>query len=349
MTLAPPKPELAPASAAGAGRPRRGLALGLGAAVLLVCVIASLAFGAREVGLDDILAGLSGADPQTVGAIAVRERIPRTVLALLAGAALGVSGALLQAVTRNPLADPGILGINHGASLFVVAGIAFAGIDTLQQYLWLALAGAALTAVFVYLIGSMGRGGATPVKLALAGAATTAALSSLVSAVLLPRIEVMTVFRFWQVGGVAGASWEGMLTIAPFLGVGALIAALSARPLNALALGDEVAAGLGVRTARVRLLAGLAAVLLCGATTAVAGPIAFLGLMVPHVVRLLTGPDQRWILPLSAIGGAAVLTVSDVVGRVAGRPGELEAGVVTALLGAPVLISIARRTRVRAL
>lgn len=349
MTLAAPKADRAPAPAVGARRRRRGLALAIGVGVLLACVVASVAFGAREVALAEILDGVLGADPQSLGAITVRERIPRTVLALVAGAALGAAGALLQAVTRNPLADPGILGVNNGASLFVVAGIAFAGIDTLQQYIWLALAGAGLTSVFVYAIGSTGRGGATPVKLALAGAATTAALSSLISAILLPRIDVMTVFRFWQVGGVAGATWEGMLTVAPFLGLGAVLGLLSARPLNALALGDEVAASLGVRTGRIRLVAGLAAILLCGATTAVAGPIAFVGLMVPHAVRLVTGPDQRWILPLSAIGGAAVLTVSDVVGRVAGRPGELEAGVVTAFLGAPVLIAIARRTRMRAL
>ncbi len=350
MTLAAPQADLAPATTvAGAGRSRRGLALGLSAAVLLACVVASIAFGARDVGLADIIDGLFAVDPQSVAAIAVRERIPRTALALVAGAALGVAGALLQAVTRNPLADPGILGVNTGASLFVVAGIAFAGISTLQQYIWLALAGAGVTAVFVYLIGSMGRGGATPVKLALAGAATTAALTSLISAILLPRIDVMTVFRFWQVGGVGGATWEAMFTVAPFLLVGAVVALLSARPLNVLALGDEVAVGLGVNTGRVRLVAGLAAVLLCGATTAVAGPIAFVGLMVPHAVRLLTGPDQRWILPLSAVAGAAVLTLSDVIGRVVGRPGELEAGVVTALLGAPVLIAIARRTRMRAL
>jgi len=349
MTLTAPATTRTAAPVADVRRRRRALAVGGGAVALLVCVLASLAFGAREVGLADLLDGLLATDPQTVAAIAVKERIPRTVLCLVAGAALGLSGALLQAVTRNPLADPGILGVNHGAALFVVAGIAFAGVDSLQQYIWLGLAGAALASVFVYLVGSTGRGGATPIKLALAGAASTAALSSLTTAILLPRIEVMTVFRFWQVGGTGGASWEGILTVAPFLAVGAVIGLTSARPLNAMALGDEVAAGLGVHTGRVRLLAGLAGILLCGATTAVAGPIAFVGLMVPHAVRLVTGPDQRWVLPLSAVGGAVVLTLADVVGRVAGRPGELEAGVVTAFLGAPVLIAIARRSRIRAL
>lgn len=349
MTLTAPAPTRAPAPAAGARRRRRGLAAGVGAVALLGCILVSLAFGARDVGLADLVAGLSGADPATIAAAAVQERIPRTALALVAGAALGLAGALLQAVTRNPIADPGILGVNNGAAVFVVAGIAFFGIDSLQQYIWLALAGAGIAAVFVYLVGSTGRGGATPIKLALAGAATTAALSSVTNAILLPRIEVMTVFRFWQVGGVGGATWEGLLTVAPFLLAGALVGLMSARSLNALALGDEVAAGLGVHTGRIRLLAGLAGVLLCGATTAVAGPIAFVGLMVPHAVRLVTGPDQRWVLPLSAIGGAVVLTLADVAGRVLGRPGELEAGVVTAFIGAPVLIAIARRTRMRAL
>lgn len=347
--LAVPALDTAPASAAGARRRRRILALSLAGVALLVCVAASLALGARAVDLGDVLGGLLTSDPQSFAEVAVRERIPRTVLALIVGAALGLSGALMQAVTRNPLADPGILGVNTGASLFVVAGIAYAGINTIGQYLWLALAGAAVTAVFVYAVGSVGRGGATPVKLALAGAATTAALSSLVSAILLPRIDVMTVFRFWQVGGVAGATWEAMAAIGPFLAVGAVLGLLSARPLNALAMGDELAAGLGVRTGLLRLLAAVAGVLLCGAATAVAGPIGFVGLMVPHAVRLVTGPDQRWVLPLSAVGGAVVLTISDVIGRIAGRPGELEAGVVTAFLGAPVLVAIARRSRMRAL
>lgn len=347
--LAAPTLDGVPASPAGARRRRRALALGLAGVALLACVAASLAFGARDVSLGDVLGGLLASDPGSFAEVAVRERIPRTVFALVVGAALGLSGALMQAVTRNPLADPGILGVNTGASLFVVAGIAFAGITTTGQYLWLALAGAAVTAVFVYAVGSVGRGGATPVKLALAGAATTAALSSLVSAILLPRIDVMTVFRFWQVGGVGGATWEALAAVAPFLAIGAALGLLSARPLNALAMGDELAAGLGVRTGLLRLLAAVAGVLLCGAATAVAGPIGFVGLMVPHAVRLVTGPDQRWVLPLSAVGGAVVLTVSDVVGRLAGRPGELEAGVVTAFLGAPVLVAIARRSRMRAL
>jgi iron complex transport system permease protein len=255
----------------------------------------------------------------------------------------------MQAITRNPIADPGILGVNMGAALFVVCGIAFLGISSAFEYLGLALAGAAIAAVFVYVVGSVGAGGATPIKLALAGAATTAALSSLVSAVLLPRVAAMNEFRFWQVGGVGGASWETMAVIVPMIAFAAAIAFIAAPALNALALGDDVAVGLGVRVGRTRIVAAAAGVLLCGAVTAVAGPIAFVGLMVPHVVRLASGPDQRWILPFSALGGAVLLTAADTVGRLIGHPGEVEAGIVTAFLGAPVLVVIARRTRMKAL
>lgn len=328
---------------------RRLLIAAFGAAVLALSVAASLALGSRPVRLDEIVGGLLHADALSLGETVVRERIPRTVFGLMAGAALGMAGALMQAVTRNPLADPGILGVNTGAALFVVAGIAFLGAGTLGHYILLALIGSMVTAVFVYAVGSLGRGGATPVKLALAGAASSAALSCLVSAILLPRAKVMNEFRFWQVGGIGGATWEGIGAVAPLLAAGAVLGLFSAPALNAMALGDDVAAGLGVRTGRVRLLAAFAGVLLCGATTALAGPIGFVGLMIPHVVRLGVGSEQRWVIPLSAMGGATILLISDVIGRLLGSPGELEVGIVTAFLGAPVLIAIAMRSKVRAL
>lgn len=255
----------------------------------------------------------------------------------------------MQAITRNPVADPSILGVNTGASLFVVSGIAFFHINTPGEYIWFALAGAAVTAVFVYRIGSMGYGGATPIKLALAGAAASAALSSLVSAVILPRTEVMDAFRFWQVGSVSGATWEGILWVSPFLAAGLCMGILSSGSLNALSLGDDAATGLGVNTGLVRITGALAGVLLCGATTALSGPIGFVGLMVPHAVRMVCGPDMRFIIPMSALGGAILLTVSDIIGRLLGQPGELEAGIITAFFGAPVLILIAMRGKVRAL
>ncbi|QGG92992.1 iron chelate uptake ABC transporter family permease subunit [Agrobacterium sp. MA01] len=319
------------------------------AAAIAVCIgvaLLSLTIGTRDVPLSEVLAALSG-DVSTLDRAAVATRVPRTVLALLAGAALGLAGAVMQGVTRNPLADPGILGVNVGASLAVVVGVAWFGISSADAFIWIAIAGAAATAVFVYVIGSMGRGGATPLKLALACTATTIAFSSLVIAVVLPRADIAGGIRSWQIGGVGGATFERMEHIYPFLLVGFLLCLLSARRLNALALGDELAAGLGERVAVARGMATLGAVVLCGATTAVCGPIGFVGLVVPHACRLLVGVDHRWLLPFSAIGGAILLTASDILGRLAARPSELEVGVVTALIGAPVFIFIVRRQKVR--
>ncbi|OAB43530.1 FecCD family ABC transporter permease [Paenibacillus antarcticus] len=324
--------------------------------VLIICfillgvsVFASLVFGSRPVRFHELIDGLFHQDVDSYGANVVRKRISRTVFSLLCGAALGVSGALMQAVTRNPLADPSILGVNTGASLFVVFGIAFLNISSASQYIWLALAGAAITAVFVFGIGSMGRGGATPIKLVLAGAAISAALSSLVTAIMIPRSYVMDQFRFWQVGSVGSATWSGIGTFIPFLTIGILIAFITAPALNALALGDEVATGLGVRTGILRFIAAFAGVILCGAATALAGPIGFIGLLSTHVVRLILGPDLRYVIPMSAVAGAIILTLSDVAGRLITNPGELEVGIVTAFIGAPILIILAMRSKVRSL
>ncbi len=327
--------------------PRVGWLLA-GVVLLALLGLASVALGARVVGWHDIAAALTGS-PEGIGQAAVEKRIPRTVLAMLVGGALGLSGAVMQGVTRNPLADPGLLGVTTGASLSVVVGIAFLGLASPASFIWVAIAGAAVSAVFVYAVGSLGRGGATPLKLALAGAATSAAASSLISAVLLPRVEMLTTFRFWQIGGVGGASWARIGQVLPFLVVGALLCLAAARGLNALALGDDVAAGLGERVARTRLLAAVGAVLLCGAATAVAGPIGFVGLVVPHACRLLTGTDHRWLLPSAVLVGAALLTTADVVGRVVARPAEIDVGIITALVGGPFFIHLVRRQRVRAL
>ena len=317
-------------------------------ALVAVAALASIAFGARIVGIGEILDGLR-ASSQEFGAVVVSERIPRTVTALTAGAGLGLSGALMQAVTRNPIADPGILGISTGASLAVVTGIAFVGLSSTAQYMGATTLGAALTAVLVYAIGSMGPGGTTPVKLALAGVATTAALSSLVSAIMLPRVQGLEDFRFWQVGGLGRGSWESLSAIAPALILAALLAMGLAGALNSLALGEEMAVGLGVHVTRARLAAAGAGVVLCAAVTAVTGPIGFVGLMVPHAVRMLCGSDHRWLLPLSALAGAALLTLANVLGRVIARPSEVAVGLVTAFIGAPVLIAIARGAKVREL
>ncbi|GHF04311.1 FecCD family ABC transporter permease [Pseudolysinimonas yzui] len=322
--------------------------VGAGAGCLVLLALASVAFGNREISLHELIAALAG-DANGVGQAAVAARVPRTVLALLVGAALALSGATMQAVTRNPLADPGILGVSSGAALAVVIGIAFFGLSDPYGYIGVATLGAAVAAVFVYAVGSLGRGGATPLKLALAGAATSAALSSLVSAVLLPRVDILTTFQFWQIGGVGGAEWDRIGVVAPFLLAGAVIVVLSGRGLNTLALGDDLAAGLGTQVRRTRLIAALGAVLLCGAATAVAGPIGFVGLVIPHLCRLVVGSDQRWLLPFTAIAGAGLLVAADVLGRVVARPEEIEVGIVTALIGAPFFIWIVRRQKVRAL
>lgn len=346
--LAPPPAAASTASLRRRSGRRRVLwVLVLTVAVVVICVL-SVTFGNRTVDASQIIAGLTG-DLTTTDAAAVARRVPRTILALLVGASLAVAGAVMQGVTRNPLADPQILGINGGASLAVVTGLAFFGVTSALGYIWLAMLGAALAALFVYTIGSLGRGGASPLKLALAGAATAVAFTSLISAILLPRIDVMSVFRFWQIGGVGGATTQNILLVLPFLAVGMVICVASAAALNALALGDDLATGLGQKVRTARLLSALGAVILCGAATAVAGPIGFVGLIVPHVCRLLVGPDHRWLLPVSALVGAGLLTVADVVGRVIARPQEVEVGVVTALIGAPFFIAIVRRQKMRAL
>jgi iron complex transport system permease protein len=317
-------------------------------AVLAVLFCVSIAFGNREVSLDEIGNALFGS-ADSFGEAAIVKRVPRTVLAILVGAALALSGAGMQAVTRNPVADPAILGISGGASLAVVVGLVFFGLTDPYSFIGAAIVGAALTALFVYAVGSMGRGGPTPLKLALSGAATAAAITCLISAVLLPRVDVMSKFQRWQVGGVGGAEWDRIAALAPVLGVGVLITFACARGMNSLALGDDVATGLGENVARTRLLTGVAAVVLAGAATAIAGPIGFVGLLVPHACRAIIGTDHRWLLPFTALVGASLLVLSDVVGRVIARPEEVDVGVVTAIIGAPFFIWIVRRQKVREL
>lgn len=343
-------PGLHPSRRSIAGRSNGLRSLWLLALVVLLggLGVLSVTIGSRNVAWADIVAALAGGR-DTIGQAAVALRIPRTMLAALAGSALGLAGAIMQGVTRNPLADPGILGVNTGASLAVVIGVAWFNIASADAYIWIAIAGAGLTAAFVYTIGSMGRGGATPLKLALAGVATSIAFSSLVTAVVLPRNDIAGGIRSWQIGGVGGATFERILPVMPFLAVGLAIGLLSARRLNSLALGDELAAGLGERVALARAVAALGAILLCGATTAVCGPIGFLGLVVPHLCRLLVGPDYRWLLPFSTLGGACLLLAADIAGRIIARPAELDVGIVTAFIGAPFFVWVVMQQRIREL
>ncbi|MGC4937332.1 FecCD family ABC transporter permease [Kribbella sp. DT2] len=340
-----------PSSDAAKRRPpvrRTTLVAGLlvAVALLLVVCLLSIAVGSKQIPLGTVLDALRHYDETNTDHVIVHSlRIPRTLIGLLVGAALGLSGALMQGVTRNPLADPGILGVNGGAALFVVGGIYWFGLTSLTAYVWLAFAGAAAASVAVYALGSLGREGATPVKLALAGAALTAMLGSLTTALLIGDVDTFDQFRFWSVGSLAGRGSDIAGQVAPFILIGIVLALVSGRLLNALSLGDDVARSLGQRVGMARLFTAVTVVLLCGAATAAAGPIGFVGLTIPHVARLITGPDYRWILPYSMILAPILLLGSDVLGRVVAQPGELQVGIVTAVIGAPFFIALVRRRK----
>lgn len=312
-------------------------------------IILSLCFGSRFVSFSAVVNALLGKETASLEAKVVLARIPRTIFGILAGGALGISGTLMQSVTRNPVADPSILGINTGASLFVVVGIAYLHISSANQYIWLAILGALLTTLLVYGIASLGKEGATPLKLALSGSAVAITLGSFVSTIMLPNDDVMQNFRFWTVGSIGRATTESVRLIFPFIAVGFLLSVCLAPSLNALALGDEAASALGVNVKFVRSASTAASALLCGATTALAGPIGFVGLMVPHLIRLFLGSEMRLMMPFSFLGSSALLLISDVVGRIIGSPGETEVGIVTAVLGAPLFIYIIRKGTVSSL
>jgi iron complex transport system permease protein len=307
-------------------------------------MLASLMVGSNALSPGAVLDALRHYDSHSEASlIVVDKRLPRTMVGLLVGVALGLAGTVMQGLTRNPLADPGLLGVNAGAALAVVVGISAFGVSTTAGYVPFAFVGAALASVVVYTIGSLGREGATPVKLALAGAAVSAALGSIVTAILLSSNQALDQLRFWQVGALAGrgpdVAWEVLAPIA----VGSVVALGLGRSLNGLALGDDVARALGQRIGLVRVASAVAVVLLCGSATAAAGPIAFVGLIVPHAARWVVGPDYRWILVFSALFAPTLLLVCDVIGRVVAYPGELEVGVVTAVVGAPLFIALVRR------
>lgn len=318
-----------------------GLVVSLG--VLLAIAAASIAIGAKPIPLDQVWHGLfhyTGSDTDVV----IRDvRLPRTILGLLVGVGLGLAGAVIQALTRNPLADPGLLGLNAGASAAVVSAISFLGVTSLTGYVWFAFLGTAVVSVLVYALG--GSRSATPVRLALAGMAVYAALYGYVNAVELLDTAALDKMRFWTVGSLASANMTVVRQVAPFLLVGVVLAVLLGRSLNAVALGDDTARALGSNLNRTRALSMIAVTLLCGAATAACGPIAFVGLIVPHLVRALTGPDMRWILPYAAVLSPVLLLGADVIGRLVTRPAELQVGVVTTFIGGPLFIYLVRRRR----
>ncbi|MFC5720413.1 FecCD family ABC transporter permease [Streptomyces gamaensis] len=326
------------------GGPALTRAAGLLAALLLLAAVCalSIAVGAKQLSLGEVWHGLY--DAGSASYVQVHKmRLPRTLLGLLAGAALGLAGGVMQALTRNPLADPGLLGINAGAAAAVVSALSFLGVTGYSGQIWFAFLGAAAVSVLVYAVG--GGSTATPARLALAGAALNATLTSYVSAVMLLDTSSLDRMRFWTVGSLADARSETVLRFAPVVAAGLVLALALARPLNALALGDSSARALGARPTAVRAAGLLAVTLLCGAATAACGPIVFVGLIVPHLVRALTGPDLRWMLPYCAVLAPVLLLGADVLGRVLGRPGELQVGIVTSVLGGPLFLHFVRRRK----
>lgn len=318
----------------------------LTAALLLVAIVASIAVGAKDIPVRTVLDALAAYDDSDDHAIVRALRLPRTIMGIAVGMALAMAGALIQALTRNPLADPGILGVNAGAAFFVVIAVGFFGLSSIAGYVWFAFLGAIVTTLAVYAIGSAGRGGATPVRLTLAGVAIGAVLGGVSSAITLLDPPTFDRLRQWGAGSLVTPGYETLAAIWPFIMIGMALALFLARPLNAVALGEDLAAALGTNVLHTRLGVVVATTLLAGSATAAAGPIGFVGLMVPHLARWIAGPDQRWVFAFTLVLGPILLLVSDILGRVVMRPGELQVGIVTAFVGAPVLILLARRRRV---
>lgn len=320
-----------------------GLLLCIGLVAFLVLL--SISVGAKPIPLDDVWTYLFAPTGAYDSDVVHSVRVPRTVAGVLVGAALGLAGALMQALTRNPLADPGVLGVNAGAFAGVVLAIGVFGVTAPSGYVWFALLGAAGTSVLVYVLGSGGRSQATPVRLALAGTAVGAALTAATSVVIVTDVQAFDQVRLWNLGSLAVQNTTTLWWILPFVVVGCVLGLLLGPSLNAVALGEDLGKALGARIGRTRVLTAVAVTLLCGAATALAGPIGFVGLMVPHAVRALIGPDQRWVLPYSTVAAVMLLLVSDIAGRLVAWPGEVEVGIVTAVVGGPVLVLLVRRRK----
>ena len=328
-----------------ATRRRAGLVLGI--AALAVLATFSLAVGSRTIPLATSIDALTHYDPTNDLHLVVRElRVPRTLLAVVVGAALGLAGALMQALTRNPLAEPGILGINAGAAAAVVIGVTAFGVTSIGGYVWFGFLGAGVAGVAVFLLGRAHDAGTNPVRLVLAGAGLTVMLGALTWIVVVNAPEqTLEAFRAWETGSLAGRGLDVVPVVVGAVAAGALICAVLAPSLNAVALGSDLGAALGVRTRRTWVLATIALLLLAGSATAAAGPIAFVGLAAPHLARLAVGTDQRWILAYSALFASVVLVAADVLGRVVAHPAEIGAGVMSAIIGGPFFVAFVRRRR----
>ncbi|MFJ7510621.1 FecCD family ABC transporter permease [Peribacillus simplex] len=270
-------------------------------------------------------------------------RLPRALIASAIGASLAISGVLMQTLTKNPLASPDIFGVNAGAGLAVVTGVTVFGISNLQVFTWLSFIGAAIAAISIYMIGSMGRGGLTPMKLTLAGAAMTAMVASLTQGLLVSNEALLDQVLFWLAGSVSGRSLDNLIAVLPYLVVGWGLALIMSGKMNVLSMGEEIAKGLGLNIVFLKLVMGLAIILLAGGSVAVAGPIGFIGIVVPHLTRSIVGIDHRWLISFSGLFGAVLLIAADVISRYILMPREVPVGVMTAIIGTPFFIYIARK------
>ncbi|MBV6757475.1 FecCD family ABC transporter permease [Rhodococcus opacus] len=330
---------------------RRRRLIGLGVLVILLglVLLASVAVGARPLSFAEIFHALFDPDGSQTDIIVRTLRGPRTVLGLVVGMALGVAGALIQGHTRNPLADAGLLGLNAGAAFLVVLSMYLFGFSAPSEYLWFAFAGSFAASVIVFGLSSIGNGAASPLSLALAGAAVAFFLQAMTNAIIIVDQSSLDSYRFWVVGSVAGRGFDVLWQVLPFLVLGLILALVSTPGLNVLSLGEDVARSLGTNIAASRALGIVAITLLTGAATAACGPIAFIGLVVPHVARAITGPDYRWLVPYAGLLGGVMLVTADVIGRVVVRPGELQVGIVLAVFGAPFFIALVRRRKLASL
>lgn len=314
----------------------------LGAIALIICLIYSITLGAREIPLGAILRSFTDFDHSFDHLIIQTVRLPRSLMAIAVGASLSVSGALMQGLTRNPLAETGILGVSAGGALAVVGTLFILGSSSLTVYAIAAFVGAAIAAFVVYGLALLGSGGATPLNLTIAGAAVTTFISSITTAILIVSQQTLEEIRFWLAGSLAGRDFELFLNLLPFMVVGLILAVLLGKQITTMSLDEEIATSLGQQTLAIKLLTATSVVLLAGSSVAIAGPIGFVGLVVPHGVRFFIKTDYRWILPYSAIFGAILLLVSDIAARVLLKPQELPVGVMTALVGAPMFVYLAK-------
>lgn len=318
------------------------MGLFLGAIALLLCLIASVAYGAADISLNTVFAALTNFDGSANHLIIRTVRLPRSLVAILVGSALAVAGAIMQGLTRNPLADPAILGIEAGASLSVVTAIFLFGSSSVNTYAGFAFVGAGLSAIAVYWLASLGRGGLSPLNLTIVGAALTALFYSFTTGILIVSQRTLDEIRFWLAGSIAGRDFSMLIQVLPYISIGLVIAFALSRQITVLNLGEDVAKGLGQNTLWIKVIAAVSVVLLAGSAVAIAGPIGFVGLVVPHIVRFIIGVDYRWILPYAAIVGAILLLLADLTSRVLLAPQELPVGVMTALVGAPFFLYLAR-------